>query len=137
MKKIFILTCFFLAWLTGSVVAQCTSSTSAYDLIVNSTVILPPTGPQFTFGYVCTDGLLIDSTNCCTRWIHVDSAGVYEAGPNAYGIVYLKSGATFNASGNNNFFNVYYEAGAIILSYAGPQTLCTAVTFLQQIARTE
>jgi hypothetical protein len=127
MKKIF--TCFLSALVAVSAVAQCTSSASSYDLVVTGNVVLPPTGPQFTFGYVCSGGNLFDSTTCCTRFIHVEAGGTYEAGPAAYGMVYLKSGATFDAHGNSNFFLVDYEAGAIILNYTGPMTLCSTVTF--------
>lgn len=129
MKKIVAVSCFLALIIAGSVAAQCTSSPSIYNLIVTGNVSLAANGSQFLFGYVCTGGTLVDSTSCCTRYIHVESGGTYEAGPAAYGMVYLKSGATFDAHGNNNFFAVAYEAGAIILNYAGPQNLCTAIAF--------
>ena len=129
MKKIMVLTSLLAAALAGSVAAQCTSPASTYDLIVTGNVALPPNGTQFMSAHVCTGGTLIDSTYCCTRLIHVEGGGTYEAGPLAYGMVYLKSGATFNAHGNNGFFVVDYEAGAVILNYAGPQNLCNVVTF--------
>lgn len=109
--------------------AQCTSTPGPYDLEVTGTVVLAPSGPNFTFAYVCAGGSLMDSTMCCTRMIHVAPGGVYEAGPSAYGFVYMKSGATFDAHGNNSFFGVAYEAGATILNYTGPMTLCSTVTF--------
>lgn len=129
MKKIILLTGLLITATANCMMAQCTSPAGSYDLVVTGSTALSPSGPQFMYGYVCAGGHLLDSTNCCTRWIHVDSGGVYEAGPNAYGILYLKSGATFEAHGNTNFFNVYYETGAVILNYTGPQTLCNPVTF--------
>lgn len=109
--------------------SQCTSTPGPYDLEVTGTVVLPPSGPNFTFAYICAGGSLMDSTMCCTRMIHIAPGGVYEAGPSAYGFVYMKSGATFDAHGNNSFFGVAYEAGATILNYTGPMTLCPTVTF--------
>jgi hypothetical protein len=127
MKKIFTLCSMLFA--AGFVSAQCTSPMSTYDLVVNTTVVIPPSGPSFTSAIVCNGGNLYDSATCCTRMAHVNTGGIYQAGPQAYGMVYLKTGATFDAHGNTNFFNVYHEAGAIILNYTGPTTLCTAVIF--------
>jgi hypothetical protein len=129
MKKIFTFSILLSFVATGFVSAQCTSPMSTYDLVVNSTVVIPPGGPSFTSAIVCNGGNLYDSANCCTRMAHVNTGGIYQAGPAAYGMVYLKTGATFDAHGNTNFFNIYYEAGAIILNYAGAMTLCTAVIF--------
>lgn len=114
---------------SGSIHSQCSSGAGSYDLTVTSNVVIGPSGPSFTFGIVCSGGQLMDSAMCCTRMIHVEGGGIYEAGPSAYGFVYLKSGATFDAHGNNSFFGVAYEAGATILNYTGPMNLCTAVTF--------
>lgn len=128
MKKIF--TLFVSLFLSVSAYyAQCTSGATAYDLTVTGNIVLPPSGPSFTTGIVCTGGRLMDSASCCTRMVHVESGGTYEAGPMAYGFVYIKNGGTFDAHGNTMFFGVSYEAGAIILNYTGPMTLCTAVTF--------
>ena len=112
-----------------SSVAQCTSSATTYDLTVNSNVVLHPGGTSYLMGAICPGGVLLDSLACCTRMIHISAGATYEAGPMAYGIVYLKSGGTFNANGNNNFFNLYYEIGGTILNYSGPMTLCTTVSF--------
>ena len=113
----------------SSIYSQCTSSPSSYDLTVSSNVVIGPSGPSFTFGIVCSGGQLMDSAMCCTRMIHVEGGGIYEAGPAAYGFVYIKSGGTFDAHGNTSFFGVSYEAGATILNYTGPMTLCPVVTF--------
>lgn len=128
MKKI--VTLLSILILSGSAAfAQCTSSATTYDLTVSGNTVLGPSGTQFTFALICSGGRLMDSTTCCTRLVHVETGGVYEAGPNAYAFVYVKNGGTFDAHGNNSFFGVSYETGAIILNYTGPMTLCTAVTF--------
>lgn len=129
MKKIYLLICFLLLGESTSIVAQCTSFPSTYDIIVADSVVIPPSGPSFTWSYICGGGVLMDSAMCCTRLIHVEAGGTYEAGPSAYGFVYLKSGATFDAHGNNSFANVAYEAGATILNYTGAMSLCSSVTF--------
>ncbi|HEY0031461.1 MAG TPA: T9SS type A sorting domain-containing protein [Bacteroidia bacterium] len=128
MKKL--LTLFSMLMLMNTIAtAQCTSSATTYDLTVSGNVVIGPAGPSFTFAIICAGGRLMDSANCCTRLVHVEPGGIYEAGPNAYAFVYVKSGGTFDAHGNNMFFGVSYEAGAVILNYAGPMTLCTAVVF--------
>lgn len=109
--------------------AQCTSSSTSYDLTVSSNIAIAPSGPSYNAAIICSGGHLIDSANCCTRFIHIESGGIYESGPNAYAFVFIKSGGTFDAHGNSSFFGVNYEAGAIILNYSGPITLCGAVTF--------
>ncbi len=129
MKKIFTLSMILLFSAPAFISAQCNSPATSYDLIVNTNVVIPPGGPSFISAIVCNGGNLYDSANCCTRIIHVNPGGIYQTGPQAYGMVYLKTGSTFDAHGNTNFFNIYHEAGAIILNYAGPQTLCTAVVF--------
>lgn len=128
MKKV--ITLVFLAFLSiTGIQAQCTSGATAYDLTVNSMVTLAPTATPYTFGIVCAGGHLIDSAMCCTRMIHIEGGGIYEAGPSAYGIVWVKSGGTFDAHGNTSFFNVYADAGATILNYTGPLSLCSPVIF--------
>ncbi len=128
MKKL-LLSFVFMAFVSSYSNAQCASTPPLYDLTVSGSVILPPSGPSYTFGIICSGGHLIDSAMCCTRQIYIQGGGVYEAGPMAYGIVFIKNGGTFDAHGNTSFFSVNYEMGAIILNYTGPLNLCSAVTF--------
>ncbi len=114
---------------TSAFYAQCTSGATSYDLTVSGSLVLPPSGPSYSMGIVCSGGHLMDSAMCCTRFIHIEAGGIYEAGPAAYGMVYIKSGGTFDAHGNTMFFGVNYEIGATILNYTGPMTLCSVVTF--------
>jgi hypothetical protein len=109
--------------------AQCTSGATSYDLTVSGNIVLPPSGPSFSMGIICAGGHLMDSSMCCTRFIHIEGGGVYEAGPAAYGFVFIKNGGVFDAHGNSSFFGVSYEAGATILNYTGPMTFCPVVTF--------
>lgn len=128
MKKL--LTLFSVLILTCSATyGQCTSGATSYDLTVSGNVVIGPSGPSFTFAIICAGGSLMDSAACCTRMVHIEGGGIYEAGPAAYGFVYIKSGGTFDAHGNNSFFGVNYEAGATILNYTGPMTLCPSVSF--------
>ncbi|MBA3972409.1 MAG: T9SS type A sorting domain-containing protein [Bacteroidetes bacterium] len=113
----------------SSAFAQCTSSITFYDLTVSGNTVLGPSGTQFLSALICSGGRLMDSTSCCTRYVHIETGGTYEAGPNAYGYIYIKTGGTFDAHGNNSFFGVSYEAGATILNYTGPMSLCAAVVF--------
>ncbi len=128
MKKLITLIALALFSING-IQAQCSSGASSYDLTVNSNVVLGPTATPYTMGIVCAGGHLMDSAMCCTRFVHIEAGGVYEAGPGAYAFVYIKSGGTFDAHGNTMFFGVSYEAGATILNYTGPMTLCPSVTF--------
>lgn len=107
---------------------QCTGQ-STYDLTVSGTTVLHPTSSSFTSAIVCPGGVLIDSANCCTRWVHVLAGGTYTIGGSAYGMAYVKSGGTFDAHNSTLFFGVYYETGATILNYTGPITLCPSLTF--------
>lgn len=118
-----------------SVMAQCTGN-STYDLTVTGTTVIHPTGNSFTSAIVCSGATLIDSANCCTRVIHVLPGAVYEAGGNAYGLVFVKSGGTFNANGCTNFFMCTYETGAVILNYTGPLTLCPSLVFSPSVCTT-
>lgn len=108
--------------------AQCTGS-NFYDLYVTDTTVLHPSQNAYISAVVCSGALLIDSANCCTRTTHVLSGGTYEIGGFAYGSVYIQSGGTFNANNSTIFFGVTYEAGATILNYNGPLTLCPSITF--------
>lgn len=128
MKKLLLSLC-FLAFMYANSFAQCASSASTYDLTVTGNIVLGPTSSSFFMGIICAGGRLMDSANCCTRMVHIEAGGIYEAGPAAYAFVYIKNGGTFDAHGNNSFFGVYYEAGATILNYSGPMTLCPVVTF--------
>ncbi|MFN0032888.1 MAG: T9SS type A sorting domain-containing protein [Flavobacteriales bacterium] len=112
----------------GTGIAQCTSPVMSYDLVVSDNVALGPNGTQFTSAHVCSGGILIDSTMCCTRVIHVDEGGTYQAGPFAYGSLYLKSGATYDALDNTGVY-VAYEEGATILNYSGTPMLCDDISF--------
>ncbi len=128
MKKI--ITLFSLIFIAITCVnAQCSSGSGSYDLTVSGNVVLGPSGTPYNFGIVCGGGHLMDSAMCCTRFIHIEGGGIYEAGPGAYGMVYIKSGGTFDAHGNTMFFGVNYEAGATILNYTGPMNLCPVVSF--------
>ncbi len=129
MKKLLYALC-FLAFVNANSFAQCTSSATSYDLTVTGNVVLGPTSSSFFMGIICAGGRLMDSANCCTRMVHIEAGGIYEAGPAAYAYVYIKNGGTFDAHGNNGFFGVYYETGAVILNYSGPMTLCSVVTFV-------
>lgn len=128
MKKT--ITFFSILILSGSAIySQCTSGATSYDLTVSSYFSIGTSGPSFNMGIICSGGVLVDSANCCTRMVHVESGGAYVAGPGAYGLVYIKNGGIFDAQGNNNFFDVYYESGAMIYNYSGTMTLCSSVSF--------
>jgi hypothetical protein len=129
MKNIFTLSILLVLAFSANVKSQC-SSTQNYDLIVSGSVVLPPSPTsQYISAYVCTTGTLVDSMSCCTRMIHVEPGGTLIVGPLAYGAVYLKSGATFDAQNSSMSWMVFAEAGAIILNYSGTVNQCVAVTF--------
>jgi len=116
--------------------AQCNGLTS-YDLTVSSVTVQHPSSPSFTSAVVCPGAILIDSTNCCTRYIHIMPGGTYEIGGTAYAFVLVKNGGTFNANNSTMVFGLSYEAGATILNYSGPSTLCPAITFVPSSCTTE
>lgn len=108
---------------------QCTGM-NFYDLTVTGNTILPPAATAYISAVVCDGGVLIDSASCCTRVTHILNGGIYEIGGLAYGSVFVQSGGTFNANNTSMFFGVTYEAGANILNYSGPLTLCSSISFL-------
>jgi hypothetical protein len=109
--------------------AQC-SSTMSYDLIVSTQVVIPASSSMsYTGAYVCPTGQLIDSMPCCTRFVHVDSGGVYKVGPSAYGTLYLKNLAVFDGQNTSMTWQIFAEPGAVILNYSGTVISCVTVTF--------
>ncbi len=129
MKKINTLIAVSLITLSSGLFAQCASFGGPYDLTVSNLTVLSPAASMYNSGIVCPGGHLIDSTVCCTRFIHIDSGAVYEAGPLAYGFVYLKNHGTFDGHGSTMPFTLFYETGATILNFAGGMTVCPTVTF--------
>ncbi len=129
MKKIYTLIIALLICKSITSVAQCASSVSSYDLTVSTNMVLHPTGSSYFMIAICPGAVLLDSMMCCTRFIHIPGGAVYQAGPMAYGIVYIQSGGTFDAQNFGGSFSVYYEAGANILNFTGPAILCSSVSF--------
>lgn len=131
MKKT--VTLFVLAVLAfcAEVQAQCSSSSSNYDLqVIAATTFGPNPTSLYMNGYVCSGGTLTDSMTCCTRLVHVDSGGTLNVGPLSYGMAYLKSGALFNGGGSSQNWMLYAEPGATIIGHTGTTVQCTTVTFV-------
>ncbi len=114
---------------TDAMSQNCTSPIQNYDLIVVSTINIPPSQTAYMQGYVCNGGVLTDSATCCTRFLNVDSGGVVIVGPISYGMAYVKSGGTFNGQGASNNWTVYAEAGAIVINHTGNSVQCPQIVF--------
>ncbi|MDQ3111565.1 MAG: T9SS type A sorting domain-containing protein [Bacteroidota bacterium] len=128
MKKIFTLILLSTGIITDAS-SQC-NSTGTYDLVVfNQTTFSPSPTSQYISAFVCGGATLIDSMSCCTRLVHVQPGATFVAGPQAYGAIYLKSGATFNGQNTSMSWTVFAEAGATIINYSGMVNSCNAVTF--------
>ena len=128
MKKNITLIVICLLFVLASGKAQCTGQTT-YDLTVSGTTIQHPATNSFLSAVVCSGGVLIDSSTCCTRFVHVLSGGTYQMGGSAYAFVMLQNGATFIGSPTANVFGLSYETGANIINYSGPMTICPSITF--------
>jgi hypothetical protein len=129
MKQTF--TLFFIGFLcfSANAIAQCTSPSSNYDLIVVSNVTIAPQTTAYMQGYVCNGGVLTDSAYCCTRFLNIDSGGVVMVGPASYGQAFVKNGGTFNGQNSSSNWAVFYEAGANVINHVGNSQQCPQITF--------
>jgi predicted extracellular nuclease len=129
MKKLYFSFILAILCFGGNAIAQCSSPSSSYDLIVASTIVRSGSNAGYMQGYVCNGGVLIDSATCCTRFVLVDSGGTMTVGPLSYGMAYVLNGGTFNGQNSSNNWQVIAEPNATVINHTGNNVPCAQITY--------